>query len=148
MRDINGTILIVDDEAHDVEFLRRAFERSGVPNPIQAVSDGEEAIAYLTGAGAFANRVAYPFPRVILTDLKMPQMNGLELLRWLHANPRYRVVPTIVVTSSMSQSDVDEAFACGAAGYMVKPVGFAELERTVKLIADYWRLSLVPDGSP
>jgi CheY-like chemotaxis protein len=145
MKESSQTILIIDDEDHDVEFMRRAFIRAGVPNPIQAVTNGEEAVRYLSGQNHFADRSKFPFPRVIITDLKMPQMGGLELLRWIQANPQCRVVPTVVLTSSTAPADVDAAFAHGAVGYMVKPVGYLELEATVKTIADYWRLSLVPE---
>lgn len=142
-----GLILLVEDEAHDVEFLQRAFKRVGVANPIRAVGNGEEAIAYLSGAGAFSDRAAHPYPGVIITDLKMPQMGGLELLGWLAANPKSRLVPTIVFTSSTSQADIDAAFAAGAAGYFVKPVAFEQLERVTRVIAEYWRTSLVPTAA-
>lgn len=144
MKDSESTILIVEDDPNDVLFLKRAFKRSGVLNPIQSVGDGEEAVAYLAGSGKFADRVAFPFPRVILTDLKMPRMNGIELLKWLYARPEMRVVPIIVLTSSTDEDDIKAAFCNGASAYMVKPVAFDELERVVKVIADYWRLSLVP----
>jgi CheY-like chemotaxis protein len=145
MKHGTGTILIVEDEEHDIEFLKRAFARAGVPNPVRSVGNGEQAVAYLKGEGKYADRAAYPVPRVILTDLKMPQMTGLEFLRWVHENPRYQVIPTIIFTSSTSQTDVKAAFAYGASGYMVKPLGFENLVRTVGLIAEYWRTSLVPD---
>ena len=144
MKEHTGTILIVEDEEHDVEFLTRAFRNTGTNNPVQAVTNGEEAMAYLAGENPYHDRVTYPFPHVVVTDLKMPRMGGLELLRWIHANPKYRVVPTIVLTSSTSQSDVDAAFACGASAYIVKPVGFEELKRVAQTIAEYWRLSLTP----
>jgi CheY-like chemotaxis protein len=148
MKETNQTILIVDDEEHDVEFIKRAFTRAGVMNPVQAVPNGEEAVAYLSGVGRYADRAVCPFPSVIVTDLKMPRMGGLDLLRWLHGH--YRLVPTVVLTSSSAQADVDTAFAHGAVGYMVKPVTLGELEKTIKTIADYWRLSLVPalPGAP
>jgi CheY-like chemotaxis protein len=144
MKEGTGTILIVDDEDHDIEFLQRALKRSGVNNPVRTAGNGEEAIAYLTGQGNYTDRLAFPFPRVIITDLKMPHMGGLELLRWLHDNPKFKVVPTIVFTSSTSQADVDEAFKRGASGYFVKPVDFDQLEQMAKVLADYWKLSLVP----
>lgn len=144
MKTPTETILIVDDEESDVEFLRRAFLKAGVANPIHAVSNGEEAIAYLCGNGTFADRARHPYPRVIITDLKMPQMDGIQLLQWLQENPPYRVIPTIVFTSSTAQSDVNAAFEHGAGSYIVKPVEYKELERIACIIADYWRLSLLP----
>lgn len=144
MKQGTETVLIIEDEEHDVDFLKRAFQRAGIVNPIQIAVNGEQAIAYLTGEGAYADREKYPYPRLIISDLKMPQMGGLELLRWIHANPRYRIVPTIVLTSSTSGADVEAAFASGASAYFVKPVGFGDLERLAKVIWDYWRLSLLP----
>ena len=138
------TFLIVEDEESDVEFLKRALAKTGVPNPVRAVSTGEEAVAYLRGVGAFSDRKAFPFPRLIITDLKMPQMGGLQLLRWIHEHPEFRVVPTLVFTSSTAQSDVDEAFKWGASAYLVKPVEYKELERIARIIGDYWQLSLLP----
>jgi CheY-like chemotaxis protein len=144
MKDALDTILIVEDEDHDVEFLRRAFARAGVLNPVQHVQNGEEAIAYLVGEGKFQDRGEYPFPRVMVTDLKMPQMGGVELLQWIQKNPKYRVVPTIVLTSSTHEADVRAAFEAGVSGYMVKPVDFSQLENVATVIASYWKLSLTP----
>ena len=138
------TILIVEDEESDVIFLKRALAKIGVPNPIRSVTNGEEAIAYLQGTGEFSDRKANPFPRVIITDLKMPQMGGLQFLEWIQAHPSFRVVPTIVFTSSTSQADVNQAFKLGAAAYFVKPVEFKDLERIAKIMTDYWRASLLP----
>src|SRR3954466_13994957 len=143
MKKPHDTILVVEDDENDATFIRRAFAQSGIPNPIRWVQNGEEAVAYLKGEGGFADRAENPFPRVVLTDLKMPQMDGLQLLRWLRDNPAYRVVPTIVFTSSTAQSDVNNAFACGAGAYIVKPVELKELENVARIIGDYWRLSLL-----
>jgi CheY-like chemotaxis protein len=145
MKKPHETILIVEDDENDATFIRRAFVRAGVPNPVRWVQNGEEALAYLKGEGTYADREQNPFPRVIITDLKMPQMDGLQLLQWIAANPKYRVVPTIVFTSSTAQSDVNHAFERGASAYIVKPVDIRELDQVAKTIADYWRLSLLPD---
>ena len=144
MKEGTGTILIVEDEEHDVEFLRRALHRAGVANPVQCVSNGEQAIAYLSGDGEYADRTRYPVPVVMVTDLKMPQMGGLELLRWVKSNPKYRVIPTIVLTSSTSEADVLDAYTHGVSGYFVKPVRFGDLEDVAKSIADYWRRAIIP----
>ena len=147
MKKPHETILIVEDDENDALFIQRAFAKAGVSNPIRWVHNGEEAIAYLKHTGPFANKEENPFPRVIITDLKMPQMDGLQLLRWLAENRECRVVPTIVFTSSTAQSDVNEAFNHGAGAYIVKPIDIRELDRVAKIIADYWRLSLLPDQS-
>jgi CheY-like chemotaxis protein len=144
MRDDTGTILIVEDDPNDVIFLKRAFARCQVANPVASVSDGQQALDYLCGRPPYDNRQAYPFPKVIVSDLKMPKVTGLELLRWLHDNPKYRVVPTVILTSSTEPRDVEQAFALGANAYMVKPVQFEDLERIVRAVVEYWRLSLAP----
>jgi CheY-like chemotaxis protein len=137
---------MVEDQDHDVEFIQRAFKRAGVDNPVKHVPNGEEAIAYLTGLGRYADRTAYPRPRVIITDLKMPRMGGIELLQWLHAHPQSSVVPTIVLTSSELPSDIALAYQNGAAGYFVKPESLSDLERLMRIIAEYWRAGKVPAG--
>ena len=114
MNNLNQCILIVEDEPVDADLLQRAVRRVGVKNPIRWVTNGEEALRYLLGQHEFQDRVAYPVPRVIITDIKMPQMSGLELLKWVYENPKFRVVPIVVMTSSHRQSDVDEAFRLGA----------------------------------
>lgn len=144
MKTPSDTLLIVDDEPADVEFLQRAFAKAGLRDSVRSVSNGEEAVAYLQGEGAFQDRAQFPLPRVIITDLKMPQMDGFQLLHWVHVSPRFRIVPIIVMTSSTSQSDVNAAFASGAGAYIVKPVEMKELERIARVITEYWSLSLLP----
>lgn len=138
------TVLLVEDDENDAMFVRRAFTRAGISNPLQWVTNGEKAVAYLTAAPQFADRQQYPFPALILSDLKMPQMDGLQFLSWIREHPQTKAPPVVVLTSSTAQSDVDEAFRRGAAGYMVKPIEIRELDRIVQAIADYWRLSLHP----
>lgn len=145
MRERTSTILLVEDEPTDAELLRKAFARTGVDNPVHLVANGEEAIEYLTGKGRFADRATFPFPKAIVTDLKMPHLGGIELLRWIKANPQYRVIPTIVLTSSLVRQDVNTAFECGANAYIPKPASFPELVRMARILAEYWQLSLVPD---
>ncbi|HEY9154670.1 MAG TPA: response regulator [Opitutaceae bacterium] len=147
MNNPKHSILIVEDEPVDAELLERSFKQLGLMNPLHWVTNGEEAVRYIEGRGEFQDRAIHPFPRVIITDIKMPEMTGLELLRWMHANPKYRVVPVVVFTSSVRQSDVDEAFNYGASAYIAKPIGLAELNRAVKIIVDYWSLSLLPSIS-
>jgi CheY-like chemotaxis protein len=135
--------LVVEDEPTDAEFLQHAFARAGGDDRIVVVGNGEEAVAYLTGQG-YGDRERFPLPHVIITDLKMPHMNGLELLRWLNADEMWRQLPRIVLTSSTASSDVATAYACGAAAYLVKPVDIHELRTMAKAISEFWRHALRP----
>lgn len=137
-------ILVVEDDEHDQVFIRRAFSRAGVVNPVATVSDGEEATLYLSGVGSYEDRSLYPLPRLIITDLKMPRMGGFDLLAWMRARPEFTFIPAVVLTSSSNQADIARAFELGAKGYMIKPVQFGALESLARVIADYWRASCVP----
>jgi CheY-like chemotaxis protein len=137
-------ILIVEDDVNDQAFIQRALKRSGVANRVAVVNDGEEATAYLRGFDLYQNRTLHPLPRLIITDLKMPRMGGVELLAWMNERSEFRLIPTIVLTSSNDQADITAAFAHGAKGYMIKPVSFGELEKLTQTIVTYWRTSCVP----
>jgi CheY-like chemotaxis protein len=137
-------ILIVDDDVNDQNFIRRAFKQSGVVNPIAVVNDGEEASAYLRGLGLYADRSLHPLPRLIITDLKMPRMGGIDLLAWMKTRKEFRLIPAIVLTSSNNQDDINRAFEHGAKGYLIKPVQFTDLTKLIRVVADYWRASCVP----
>jgi len=108
------------------------------------VQDGVEAVAYLNGDGAYADRTLYPFPEVLLLDLKMPRMTGLELLAWIRDHPDFKVIPTIIMTSSRLDLDIEKAYNLGANTYMIKPSSFDELARMVKAAHEYWAVSAKP----
>ena len=128
-------------------FLKRALSRSKINNPVAAAPDGDEAIAYLTGLGKYSNRIEHPFPRVIILDLKMPRRGGLEVLEWLKEHPRYRVIPTLVLSSSKLNEDVIRAYDLGANAYMVKPSNINDLQQMIKTAYDYWSFCLKPEPS-
>lgn len=132
--------LVVEDEPSDAEFLQRAFARAGANDQVRIVGNGQEAVAYL-GSAAQHDHERFPIPDVIITDLKMPHMNGLELLEWLHTHETWRRVPRVVLTSSTASSDVATAYAFGAAAYLVKPVEVQELRNMAKAMSDFWRLA-------
>lgn len=138
------TILLVEDEENDATLVKMAFQRNNLFNPVQWVRDGVEAIAYLNGEGIYADRSQYPFPEVLILDVKMPRMSGLELLSWIREHPAYRVIPTIIMTSSQQEPDIEKAYHLGANTYMIKPSSFEELARMVKLTHDYWAASVKP----
>lgn len=145
MNKADSIILLIEDDDNDQVFIKRAFKRSGVANIIMTVNNGEEAIEYLRGTGQFADRSAHPLPSLIITDLKMPRMGGIDFLAWLDEEEELRSIPVVVLTSSSDQADISAAFKHGAKGYMIKPVQFGDLEKLAKTIADYWRSSCVPD---
>lgn len=144
MGDVDYTILLVEDDENDAMLLRMAFERNGIANPVQWARDGLEAVAYLNGDGDYADRAKYPFPEVLLVDLKMPRMTGLELLAWINEHPEFRVIPTIIMTSSRQELDIENAYRLGANTYLTKPIAFDDLAKMVKLTHEYWAMSAKP----
>jgi CheY-like chemotaxis protein len=144
MEDTNYIILLVEDEENDATLLQRAFRKNDIPNSIHWVKDGMQALAYLRGEGEYADRSRFPFPSVIMLDLKMPRMGGLEFLKWIRDNPDYQVIPTIVMSSSQEDPDIQKAYALGANTYMLKPPDFDRLMKMVKTTHDYWTMSLKP----
>jgi CheY-like chemotaxis protein len=133
-------ILHVEDDPVDVGNLRRAFSRCGIPNPLCAVSSVAEALALLRARSAEPG----PRPGLILLDLSMPDRGGLELLRDLKSDPDLRAIPVIVVTASQHARDRRDAYALGAAGYVVKPIEFESFVRAVQTVERYWALCESP----
>ena len=137
-----GTILLVEDDRNDMALIQRAFERE-VANPIQHVENGVHATAYLMGTAIsrelnYGDRCKYPVPILILLDLKMPQMGGLELLRWLRLQRDLKRIPVIVLTESVDSSSINAAYELGANSYLIKPGKREDILRLVKSIGDYW----------
>lgn len=131
-------ILYAEDEPDDIFFMRRAFEQAEIEQPLQTVSDGDEAIAYLSGLGKYTDRKRYPLPALVLLDLNMPQSSGFEVLKWIRSTPSLSALPVLVITSSSQESDIRRASLLGANGYMVKPGKPDELLSMVKAFKDYW----------
>ena len=144
MDDSNYTILLVEDDENDATLMKMAFEKNKIANPVQWVRDGLEAVAYLNGDDAYADRAKYPFPEVLLLDLKMPRMTGMELLAWISEHPQFKIIPTIIMTSSRQEMDIEKAYNLGANTYMTKPCSFDELAQMVKLTHEYWAVSAKP----
>lgn len=150
MEDYNtGTfpVLVVEDEPDDVLFIRRAFTRSKLANALNFVANGEEAVAYLTGDGAYADRAVHPLPSLILLDLKLPRMSGLEVLEWRRQQKKQiQRIPIVVLTSSRESSDVNRAYELGVNTYLTKPVHFEGLLAMVQQLGVYWMtMAEMPD---
>lgn len=135
-------ILLVEDNPADVELTLRAFRRRKLSNPITVARDGEEALDYVHRRGAFAAWA--PVPAVILLDLRLPKVDGLEVLRELKRHPVYRNIPVVVLTTSAQDGDIKESYESGAASYIVKPVEFEKFHEVVERIDLYWILTNVP----
>lgn len=133
-------ILLVEDDPNDVLLIQRAFRKANLENPLQVVNDGEAAIHYLAGEGAYADRNQYPLPVLILLDLKLPRRSGFEVLEWLRDQPTLRRIPVVVLTSSRESPDVNWAYDLGANSYLVKPVGFDDLVEMVQTLGLYWMI--------
>jgi len=131
-------ILLVEDNPDDVKLTLRAFQRSNIANPISVVGDGLEALDFLFAKGAYADRAGQPMPTVILLDLKMPRLDGTGLLKALRADPRTRLIPVVVLTTSAEEQDLVASYALGANGYVRKPVDFSEFVTAAKALGLYW----------
>ncbi len=131
------TILHVDDDPNDVFLMQHALRKAGVENPIQVAEDGQQAIDYLQGVGRFADRAQFPFPRLVLLDLKLPYVMGLEVLRWIRQQPAMFIV-VIVMSASGSESDVVEAYRLGANAFLTKPSESRKMEEMAIAIRDFW----------
>ena len=128
------TILLVDDNQDDVLLIARAFERSGLKHTIQSVSSGTEGIGYLNGDPPFDDRNTYPLPQLVLLDIKMPSVDGFDVLRWIRHQPQFARLTVVVLTSSDEMRDVNMAYQLGANSFLVKPLDFrnaAELLRSI-----------------
>jgi CheY-like chemotaxis protein len=133
-------ILLVEDREDDILVIQKAFERAKIPTAIQVARDGEEAISYLSGENEYSNRTEYPLPWLVLLDLKMPRMDGFEVLRWIRNQPGFKSIVVVVLTSSEQIKDVNEAYALGANSFMVKPLDFENTTSLARLIHHYWLL--------
>ena len=135
---LGRTVLYVEDDENDFDLLKVAGQRCGTPFSLQHAADGEQAIAYLEGAGAFADREKYPFPDLVLLDLKMPKLDGFEVLQWIRSNPLTSSVPVVVLAGSSFRADIRRALELGANSYAAKPGKFEELQVLIDQIADVW----------
>lgn len=134
----NYIILVAEDDANDVFFLRRAFEKVGQDCRVFDVSDGEQVISYLTGATPFQNRAQYPLPDLLLLDLKMPLKSGFEVLGWLQTHPGLCSVPALVLSSSEHEKDILLARSLGAREFHVKPSTLNQLEELAADLRARW----------
>jgi DNA-binding response OmpR family regulator len=140
---VTRTILLVEDDENDMFFLQRAMKKAGVPNPIQIASDGQQAIDYFQGTGKFADREEFPLPYLVLLDLKLPRVMGLDVLKWIRQRPEVAAI-VIILSSSKEEADVASAYRLGANGYLVKPAEASQLDDMARSIKDFWLSQNIP----
>lgn len=133
------TILLVEDNPDDVELTLRALTRNNIMNPVKVVRDGQEALDYLFYKGKYSNS-AHPLPGLILLDLKLPKVDGIEILKNIKVDRKRKLIPVVVLTSSKEEKDVIESYNMGVNSYIRKPVDFDQFVETVKHIGFYWLL--------
>ncbi|MCB9561848.1 MAG: response regulator [Kofleriaceae bacterium] len=136
----NGTILLVEDNPDDELLTLRAFKKNHIMNPVVVAHDGVEALDWLFGTGAHDGRDTSVAPQVILLDLNLPKLSGLQVLEQIRADDRTRLVPVVVLTSSQEEEDMVRSYTLGANSYVRKPVDFAEFIEAVKGLGLYWLL--------
>jgi CheY-like chemotaxis protein len=135
------TVLLVEDDLNDIFLVKRAFKMARIQNPLQVVTDGQEAMSYLKGEGKYGDRETHPLPKLIVMDIKMPRKSGFEVLEWVKGgNGVLRRIPVVIVSSSESPEDINHAYELGANAYMVKPVDFRAVEHLFESITHYWGL--------
>lgn len=132
-------ILLVEDNPNDVELTLHAFRKNNLSNPIRVARDGAEALEYLFGLDG-GGKVTHILPRVVLLDLKLPKVDGLEVLRRIKSDPRTRTLPVVVLTSSKEEQDIVESYRLGVNSYIVKPVDFEQFTDAVRNLGLYWLL--------
>src|SRR6266567_5543347 len=141
-------ILLVEDNSHDAELTIRELTRRHLANKLVHLKDGAEALEFVFGTGAYAHRDTSQHPKVVLLDLKLPKVDGLEVLRTMKTDERTRTIPVVVMTSSQEQRDVVDSYHLGVNSYVVKPVDFDHFSKAVSDLGCYWVLLNHSPGPP
>jgi len=144
----NGCILLVEDNPDDVELTLRAFKNGNIRNEVVVARDGAEALDYLFGTGTYAGRDADIMPAVILLDLRLPKIDGLEVLRRMRGDERTKLLPVVILTSSKEEKDLINGYKLGANSYIRKPVDFVQFSEAVRHLGLYWLIINEPPPMP
>ena len=134
----NDVILLIEDNPTDAMLVKAAFDKAGAAARFFTLNDGEAAMAYFSGAEPYSDRTKYPLPQLLLLDLRMPRVSGLELLTWLRAQPYGAQLPVIVLTESSYDKDIRDAYRLGAKTFLTKPFAPDDFSSALKYTTDYW----------
>jgi CheY-like chemotaxis protein len=138
MNGTNKTILLVEDNEDDVFMFRRVLKKALIANPVQVVTDGQQAIDYLSGTDGFSDRAKFPLPFLVFLDLKLPYRDGFEVLAWMRQQRSLNSVVVVILTGSDETRDHQQAYALGARSYLVKPPTPEEVRRLMDSMQSYW----------
>ena len=142
-------LLFADDSADDRFFIKNACAEAGIASAIVMVDDGEQVVKYLEGQGAYADRPKHPLPGLIVLDLKMPRMTGLETLAWIRGRAAFRCLPVLILSASISPGDIRRAYELGANGFLAKPSTAQELAELMRALKAFWlRFNEYPGDAP
>src|SRR5579859_4724479 len=133
-----ATILVVEDNEDHVFLLKHAFQKAGILNPVQVANNGEDAIAYLEGTGLYSNWKEFPLPSIVLLDLKLPGLDGLDVLRWIRQQPGLKALRVAMLTSSDLGQEINTAYEVGANVFLTKPVDLDKLVEMLKVFRAHW----------
>jgi two-component system, response regulator len=137
-------VLLVEDNKHDVRFVERAWSQNGISNPLYVVPHGQACLDYVRHEGNYAESHLYPRPGIILMDIRMPIMGGIECLQAIRADPYLRLIPVIMLTTSKQDEDHIRSYELGCNTFIEKPVDFNQFSEAIRAIQQYWTLSVLP----
>lgn len=146
MHEKDFVVLMAEDDEHDVMATRRAWKSNRMVNPLYVVNDGEECLDYLHHRGAYADPASSPVPGILLLDINMPKMDGLETLKAIRESRDFKHLPIIMLTTSQAEEDRVKSYALGANAYIVKPIGFENFSAAIRTINLFWKLVELPGG--
>ena len=134
----DAPVLLVEDNPDHVVLIQRTLKKANLTRPVVVVGDGESAVDYFMGRGPYRDRQLHPLPALVLLDLKLPRMSGLDVLEWIHQQPGLKRLPIVVLTTSRERSDIDRAYDLGANSYLVKPLNLDALLEMLQQLNTYW----------
>ena len=147
MNEMDFVVLMAEDDEHDVMATRRAWKSNKMANPLYIVNDGEECLDYLHRRGAYRDPASSPSPGILLLDINMPKMDGLETLKAIRDSLEFRNLPVIMLTTSKAEEDRLKSYELGANAYIVKPIGFDNFSEAIRTINLFWKLVELPGGN-
>jgi len=140
----NEIVLMAEDDEHDVMATRRAWKKCNIEDTLVVVRNGEECLDYLYRRGDYADAKLHPAPKLLLLDLNMPKLGGIDVLEAIHGDEKFSSLPVVILTTSDNEPDLKKCYALGANAYIIKPIGFDKFTDAIKKIDMFWKLVKVP----